>query len=47
MVNIIISGFEVEFDGATGQLSDSMSAAGGNLNVNEARLFSSMEIEVD
>lgn len=46
MINTIIGNFDVAFDGATGSLTDFNSPAGGNLDENEAREFSSIEIEV-
>jgi hypothetical protein len=44
---IIVDGFEVAFDGTTGELTDASRPAFGNLDPNEAGAVSSVEFEVE
>lgn len=47
MLNILISNFDIAFDGTTGELTDFQRPAGGNLDPGESRTVSSFELEVD
>lgn len=46
LINTIIGNFDIAFDGATGELTDFNNPDGGGLDSNDARQFSSLEIEV-
>lgn len=46
LINTLIGNFDIAFDGLTGEITDFNRPAGGNLDGNEARTFSSLEIEV-
>lgn len=47
MVNILVSNFDVAFDGQSGEITDFNRPAGGNQDPNESRTVSSVEFEVD
>lgn len=47
MINILVSNFDIAFDGATGKITDFQREPGGNLDPNESRTVSSFEMEVD
>lgn len=47
MINLLISNFDVSFDGATGEITDFNRPDGGNQDPNESRTVSSIEFEVD
>jgi len=47
MINILVSNFDIAFDGQTGELTDFQRPDGGNLDPNESRTVTSFEVEVD
>lgn len=47
MLNILISNFDIAFDGTTGEITDFQRPAGGNLDPGESRTVSSFELEAD
>ena len=47
MINILVSNFDIAFDGQTGELTDFQRPDGGNLDPSESRTVTSFEVEVD